>query len=62
MRSGGGSKKFPRDFGIDTIGGIMGCDPMRFQKRRPAQDGDRVEILKFLEHWKPFDWTLELDG
>ena len=62
MRSGGGSKKFPRDFGIDTIGGIMGCDPMRFQRRRPAQDGDRGEILKFIENWKPFDWTLELDG
>jgi len=62
MRSGGGSKRFPRDFGIDTIGGIMGCDPMRFQRKRPAQDGDRGEILKFLEYWKPFDWTLELDG
>jgi len=40
----------------------MGCDPMRFQRKRPAQDGDRRERLKFLEYWKPFDWTLELDG
>ena len=61
-RGVGGSKRFPRDFGIDVIGGMMGCDPMRFQRKTPAQDGDRVEILRFCAMWKDFDWTLELDG
>ncbi|KAL9181872.1 hypothetical protein ACHAXT_012215 [Thalassiosira profunda] len=62
MRAGGGSKRFPRDFGIDTIGGMMGCDPMRFQRKSPAPDGDRSAILQFCEKFKAFDWTLELDS
>jgi len=62
MRGGGGSKRFQRDFGIDTVGGMMECDPMRFQRRNPSRDGDRGEILQFCEKWKGFDWTLELDG
>jgi len=62
MRGGGGSKRFPRDFGLDTIGGMMDCDPMRFQRKTPSRDGDRGEILQFCDKWKEFDWTLELDG
>ena len=63
MRSGGGSKHFSYDFGLDTIGGMMGCDPMRFQRKMRAVDGgDRAVILQFCDKWKPFDWTLELDG
>lgn len=62
MRGGGGSKRFPRDFGADTIGGMMGCDPVRFQGRNPVRDGDREEILEFCRRWREFDWTLELDG
>ncbi|KAL7552904.1 hypothetical protein ACHAWF_016156 [Thalassiosira exigua] len=62
LRAGGGSKRFPRDFGIDTIGGMMDCDPIRFQRRSHSQDGDRGAILQFCEKWKEFDWTLELDG
>ena len=62
MRGGGGSKRFPRDFGMDVIGGMMGCDPMQFQRKTPARDGDRGEILRFCDMWKEFDWTLELDG
>ena len=46
LRAGGGSKKFPRDFGLDTIGGMMDCDPMRFQRKSPSHDGDRAEILQ----------------
>ena len=58
--SGGGSRRFPRDFGIDMIGGMMDCDPVRFQRRSPSADGDRLEILEFCQNWKEFDWTLEL--
>ena len=62
MRASGGSKSLRRDFGIDTIAGMMELDPVRFQRRQRSSDGDRSAILKFCEKWKPFDWTLELDG
>lgn len=63
MRGSGGSKSFGRDFGIDTIAGMMELDPVRFQRsRQRSSDGDRSAILKFCDKWKPFDWTLELDG
>ena len=62
LRGGGGSKHFPRDFGIDIIGGMMDCDPIRFQRKcQSSEDGDRREVLRFCEKWKEFDWTLELD-
>ena len=61
MRAGGGSRGFQRDFGVDTIGGMMDCDPVRFNRNRPAADGDRKAILEVCERWKNFDWTLELD-
>jgi hypothetical protein len=56
------SADFPRDFGVDTIAGMMEMDPMRFRrnkKTRPEQE--RQGILEFLEKFKPFDWTVELD-
>jgi hypothetical protein len=56
------STAFPRDFGADTIAGMMEMDPMRFrrnQKARPEQE--RQGILGFLEKFKPFDWTVDLD-
>ncbi len=62
LRASGGSKSFGRDFGIDTIAGMMELDPVRFQRRQRSSDGDRSAILKFCDKWKPFDWTLELDG
>jgi len=62
MQASGGSKSFGRDFGIDTIAGMMELDPVRFQRRQRSPDGDRSAILKFCDKWKPFDWTLELDG
>lgn len=55
-------KRFQKDFGLDVIAGMMGCDPMRFQRKSPALDGDREEILRFCDRWKKCDWTLELDG
>ena len=61
MRAGGGSRGFQMDFGVDTIGGMMDCDPVRFNRNRPAADGDRKAILEVCERWKKFDWTLELD-
>lgn len=61
LKASGVSKRFSRDFGIDTIAGMMELDPVRFHRRQWSAEGDRRAIAKFCEKWKPFDWTLELD-
>lgn len=61
IRASGGSKSLSRDFGIDTIAGMMELDPIRFQRRQRSSDGDRSAISQFVNKWKPFDWTLQLD-
>lgn len=53
---------FPKDFGIDTIAGMMQMDPLKFRARqKTSADAERQLILDFVTKWKPFDWTLELD-
>lgn len=71
--------KFPRDFGVDTLAGVLGVDPPSFGGRgrgrgggggggrgggggAAAVEGERKLVLAFLEKWKAFDWTSELDG
>jgi hypothetical protein len=54
------SKDFPRDFGVDTIAGMMEMDPMRFRRNQKARPEQRQGILT-LEKFKPFDWTVDLD-
>ena len=58
------SNTFPRDFGIDTIGGMMQLDPLRFRggsRKRISESQERQHIQSFLDKWKEFDWTVELD-
>ena len=56
------SSQFRHDFGVDTIAGMMGLDPLRFQRKRKfTNDEERRNIAIFLEKWKAFDWTLQLD-
>ena len=53
---------FPKDFGADTIAGMMQMDPLRFRGRQTTSaEAERQMILEFVAKWKPFDWTLELD-
>jgi hypothetical protein len=58
---------FPKDFAVDTVAGMIQQDPLRLRRRpRPgdkknAADVERTVILQFLEQWKAFDWTLQLD-
>ncbi len=56
------AKSFPKDFGVDTIAGMMELDPLRFNRKSKAADYDRKDILNFLQRWKEFDWTLALDA
>lgn len=67
---------FPRDFGVDTLAGILGVDPPSFGGRgrglgagrwggrggAAAVEEERKLVMAFLEKWKAFDWTSELDG
>lgn len=55
------NKKFPKDFGLDTIAGMMELDPMKFNRKPKASDYDRGAVINFLNRWKEFDWTLSLD-
>lgn len=56
------SSNFPKDFGADTIAGVLHLDPIRFQrKQKVSVETEKQLILDFLSKWKPFDWTLELD-
>mmetsp|Transcript_29252 Transcript_29252/g.41149 ORF Transcript_29252/g.41149 Transcript_29252/m.41149 type:complete len:254 (-) Transcript_29252:110-871(-) len=53
---------FPKDFGVDTIAGMMQMDPIRFRrKQKHPPDADRQAVLEFVSKWKEFDWTLQLD-
>ena len=56
------SSRFPRDFAVDTVGGMMHMDPMRFRRRQKTNESEERKLIRsFLDKWKPFDWTLELD-
>lgn len=64
--SSSGRNKY-RDFGLDTVAGMMGLDPYRMRKKggrggREDFDAEKREILRFCEQWKGVDWTRELDG
>jgi len=54
---------FPKDFAVDTIAGMLKLDPIRFRRKERSNDAaEKHAIHEFLEKWKPFDWTLQLDG
>lgn len=53
---------FPKDFGVDTIAGMLEMDPIRFNKtQRQSSNDEKGMVLRFLDKWKPVDWTVELD-
>lgn len=56
------SNVFPREFGVDTISGMMELDPIRVKrKEKSSTEQERQYVLKFLEKWKSHDWTKQLD-
>ncbi|CAM9263616.1 unnamed protein product [Chrysoparadoxa australica] len=51
---------FSATFGIDTVAGIMGVDPPKFNRSKaggPDGKEQQVEVLAFKESYKPHDWT-----
>ena len=56
------STNFRHDFGLDTLAGMMEQDPVRFRRKAKfSYEEERRGINQFLEQWKRFDWTLQLD-
>ena len=63
--SGEGGRDKYRDFGLDTVAGMMGLDPYRMRKksrdRKEEFEAEKRGILQFCEKWTEVDWTTELD-
>merc|ERR1712083_837279 len=57
------SYDFRQDFVADCIAGMTGADPIRFQRKKKfSSEQERRHILDFLEKWKKYDWTEQLDA
>lgn len=56
------TNKFPADFGVDTLAGMLQIDSIRFRRtQRQSYEEEKKMVLNFLEKWKTVDWTLELE-
>lgn len=56
------SSEFPRDFGLDTLAGMMELDPVRFHRKKKFPQGFESELIaKFTDKWKSFDWTQRIE-
>jgi hypothetical protein len=55
-------RAFNKDFATDTIAGVMRVERVKFNRKKGSAEEDRMGVLEFLEYWKEFDWTDELDG
>ena len=59
---GAGVNKEWRSWGLGVCAGMIGCDIMKFNKKEWDEAKDRKNVLDFLEIFKEFDWTAELDA
>ena len=56
------SSDFPRDFGLDTLAGMMELDPVRFHRKKKFPKGFEAELVSnFAAKWKSFDWTQRIE-
>ena len=56
------SSAFPRDFGLDTLAGMMEADPVRFHRKRKFPGGFEAKLVaEFASAFEPFDWTRRLE-
>lgn len=56
------SSSFPRDFGLDTLAGMMELDPVRFHRKKKFPKGFEAELVAdFSAKWKAFDWTQRIE-
>ena len=60
--SGESGRNKYRDFGLDTVAGMMGLDPYKMRKKAGWGSDEKSAIVQFCERWKEVDWTVELDG
>ena len=56
------SSDFPRDFGLDTLAGMMEVDPIRFHRKAKFPKGLEAKLVaEFSAKWKSVDWTQRLE-
>jgi len=56
------SSGFPKDFGLDTMAGMMELDPVRFRRKERFPNGFEARLVaEFGEMWKAVDWTQKLE-
>ena len=54
---------FQRDFGAGVIAGMLKQDLSGSKMGgRASFEQDRGRVMQFINAWKKFDWTAELDG
>lgn len=58
------SQKFPKFFGREVIAGLLQLDAEQYiiKPKKKSFEEERKNVLAFLDAWKDFDWTVELDG
>jgi hypothetical protein len=56
------SSGFPRDFGLDTLAGMIEADPIRFNRKTKFPKSFELKLVAdFATKWKPFDWTQRIE-
>ena len=55
-------RAFNKDFATDTVACIMQVERVKFNRKKVNAKEDRMGVLEFLDYWKEFDWTNELDA
>lgn len=55
---------FSFQFGKDVVAGMLQMSPNAVKNASKGLyfERERQQVLAFLQHWKPFDWTVALEG
>lgn len=57
------SSNFPREFGMDTLAGILGLNSIRFSRKskKYSREYEKNRVADFSVKWNSFDWTKQIE-